>query len=62
MAGKMPEMKLDISIATALVSAGDSSGRKGACRRVNKCRSRDSLIIAEEIRADFNLMHAKALV
>ena len=55
-------MKLDISIATALVSAGDSSGRKGACRRVNKCRSRDSLIIAEEIRADFNLMHAKALV
>ena len=55
MAGKMPEMKLDISIATALVSAGDSSG-------VNKCRSRDSLIIAEAIRADFNLMHAKALV
>ena len=30
MAGKMPEMKLDIRIATALVSAGDSSGRKGA--------------------------------
>ena len=55
-------MKLDISIATALVSAADSSGRKGACRRVNKCRSRDSLIIAEKIRADFNLMHAKALV